>query len=237
MTAQDHTKVVLITGTRKGIGRYLAQRYVTSGCRVVGCSRQPAEPLGPNYVHYCLDVADEQAVRQMFGDIRKREGRLDVLINNAGVASMNLAALTPLASARRVVETNFLGTFLFSREAAKLMMQQRSGRIINVSTVAVPLRLAGEAVYASSKAAVATFTQILARELGELGITVNAVAPTPVDTELLQGVPAEQIERLVNQQSIRRMGTFDDVANVIDFFVSPSSDFITGQVVYLGGVS
>jgi 3-oxoacyl-[acyl-carrier protein] reductase len=173
----------------------------------------------------------------MMADIRKRLGGLDGLIYNAGIAAMNHALLTPLDSVRRVLETNVVGTFLLCREAAKLMRSARGGRIVNLTTVAVPLRLEGESIYAASKAAVEMLTRILARELAPLGITCNAVGPTPIATDLIGGVPADKIDRLLAMQAIHRLGEPRDVANVTDFFLRPESDFITGQVLYLGGVS
>lgn len=229
--------VMLVTGTRKGIGRYLAEYYLARDWRVVGCSRSPAEFEAPGYQHYCLDVADEKAVRTLFAQIRKQYGRLDVLLNNAGVAAMNHALLTPLETVSRLFDTNVLGVFLFCREAARLMQPRKSGRIVNFTTVAVPLMLEGEAAYAASKAAVASLTQILARELAPLGITVNAIGPTPIETDLIRSVPQEKLNRLLEQQAIHRFGEFADISNVVDFFIQPESNFITGQIVYLGGVS
>ncbi len=173
----------------------------------------------------------------MISSIQKRHGRLDILINNAGIASMNHILLTPTATVDRIMNTNFRGTFLLCREAAKLMRRRRYGRIVNLSTVAVPMQLEGEAIYAASKSAVVTFSRILARELADFGITCNVVGPTPIDTDLIRSVPQEKIDSIVNQQPIRRLGRFEDVANVIDFFVKPESGFVTGQVIYLGGVS
>ncbi len=229
-------RVMLITGTRKGIGEHLARHYTALGYRVVGCSRKPAEYELEGYQHVCLDVADEVAVKKALGQIRKSLGRLDVLINNAGIASMNHFLLTPMSTLERIFKTNVMGTFLLCREAARLMQTARFGRIVNFTTVAKPLRLEGEAAYASSKAAVESLTQILAREMADLGITVNAVGPTPIPTDLTRSVPEEKLQELVERQAIRRLGEFRDVANVIDFFIRPESDFVTGQILYLGGV-
>lgn len=228
--------VMVITGTRKGIGRHLAHHYASKGFWVVGCSRQPVDYQLENYQHFCLDITDEPRVKKMFTEIRQSYQQLDVLINNAGIAAMNHALLTPLETVKKVLATNVTGTFLFCREAAKLMKKNRYGRMVNFTTVAVPLKLAGEAVYAASKAAVLSLTQILARELADFNITVNAVGPTPIDTDLIRGVPEEKIQALIGQQAVRRMGEFRDVANVIDFFIRPESDFVTGQVIFLGGV-
>lgn len=229
--------MALITGTRKGIGRYLAEYYVGKGFQVVGCSREPSAYASTFYEHFCVDVSDEAKVKRMFGQIRKKLKRLDVLINNAGIASMNHTLLTPLATVRKILETNVVGSFVFCREAAKLMLTGEGGRIVNFSTVATPLKLEGEAVYAASKAAINTLTQILAREFAAHNITVNAVGPTPVQTDLIGAVPEEKIKELLRRQAIPRLGEFSDVANVIDFFIRPESCFVTGQILYLGGVS
>ncbi|MCX5900394.1 MAG: SDR family NAD(P)-dependent oxidoreductase [Proteobacteria bacterium] len=228
--------VMLITGTRKGIGRYLVEYYIQRGWIIYGCSREPADFTYDDYYHFCLSVSDEDKVKEMFAEIGRREGRLDVLINNAGVASMNHVILTPLSTVHRVLNTNVVGTFLFTREASKLMMKRKWGRIVNFATVATAMKLQGEAIYASSKAAICSLTEIMARELGDLGITVNAVGPTPTKTDLIKSVPKEKIDRLLEQQAVHRFGEFADITNVIDFFITPESDFITGQVIYLGGI-
>ncbi len=228
--------VTLVTGTRKGIGKYLVEHYLRQGHQVVGCSREPVDWHLTGYTHFCADVADEEAVRRIITFIRKTYGQLDHLINNAGIASMNHFLLTPLNSAEKILQTNLIGSFLFCREAAKLMAPKQFGRIVNFTTVATPLKLEGEAMYAASKAAIFSMTAIAAKELAPLGITVNAIGPTPIETDLIRAVPKDKMDGLLARQAIKRFGTFEDVANVIDFFLRKESDFVTGQNIYLGGV-
>ncbi|HET8782664.1 MAG TPA: SDR family oxidoreductase [Pyrinomonadaceae bacterium] len=234
--SQPIEQVVLITGARKGIGRSLAEHYLDHGYSVVGCSRKESDLRHDRYTHYCLDVSDETSVKNMFDGIATKNGRLDVLINNAGIASMNHVLLTSVDKAREILETNFIGTFLMCREAARLMKKNQFGRIVNLASVATPLKLEGEAVYAASKAAVISFTQVVAKELASFGITVNAIGPTPIDTDLIKSVPEEKLDQLISMQAIKRRGTFADVTNLVDFLIRPESDFITGQVIFLGGV-
>ncbi len=228
--------VTLITGTRKGIGKFLAHHLVGLGHRVVGCSRARPDWHVEGYEHHLADVGDEAQVKRVFSSIRKSYGRLDHLINNAGIASMNHCLLTPLSQVREVLNTNVAGVFLCCREAAKLMQTRKFGRIVNLASVATALMLEGEAVYAASKAAIISLTEILARELADFGITVNALGPTPVETDLIRGVPREKIERLLSRQAIPRFATFADLVNVVDFFLKPESSFITGQTLFLGGI-
>jgi 3-oxoacyl-[acyl-carrier protein] reductase len=233
----DTNKVILITGTRKGIGRYLSEYYLERGFVVLGCSRGESDLSHPRYEHFCIDVADEKAVIEMIASIRNRYGRIDYLLNNAGIASMNHSLLTPLAVVEKIFRTNVFGTFLFCREVGKVMAKNRAGRIVNFATVATPLKLEGESAYAASKAAIVSLTQVLAREFAGFNITVNALGPTPVYTDLIRNVPEEKMERLLQMQAIPRFGTFEDISNVLDFFLQDGSHFVTGQVIYLGGVS
>jgi 3-oxoacyl-[acyl-carrier protein] reductase len=229
-------RVALITGTRKGIGKYLAEHLIKSGYLVEGCSREDADWSLEGYTHRLCDVANEGDVTRMLRDIQKTRRRLDVVINNAGIASMNHTLLTPVITLDRIISTNFRGTFLVCREAAKLMQQKRYGRIVNLGTVALPMKLEGEAIYAASKGAVVAFTQILAAELGGFGITCNVVGPTPIETDLIRNVPKQKIDAIIQRMSVKRLGRMEDVSNAVDFFINPQSDYITGQVIYLGGL-
>jgi 3-oxoacyl-[acyl-carrier protein] reductase len=233
----EMAEVIVITGTSKGIGRYLIEYYLEKGYIVAGCSRNSVEFEAGRYFHYVCDVAKEIEVKSMVQDIYRKYKRIDVLINNAGIASMNHLLMTPIETVDKVFRTNVFGTFLFVRETAKVMVKAKAGKIINFATVATPLKLEGEATYAASKAAVETFTKIFAGELAPFNITVNAIGPTPVKTDLIRGVPKAKMNALLNRQNIRRFGRFEDISNVIDFFIRPESEFITGQIIYLGGIS
>ncbi len=230
-------KTIVITGTRKGIGKEMAKHYLAEGWQVVGCSRGEGSIEHAHYQHFSLDVSHEDAVIAMARTIKASHGKVEALLNNAGIASMNHALLTPAATVNRILQTNVVGTFLFCREMSKLMRRTNNGRIINFTTVAHPLNLEGEAIYAASKAAVESLTRILARELAELKITVNAIGPTPIETDLIRGVPQEKMDALLTRQALERLGEVRDVINAVDFYLREESDFITGQVLYLGGIN
>ena len=211
---------------------------------IVGEDDQDA--VGGKVVHFPPDEPVDQqpfvgAVQQMRFDfaaaVRKRFGHIDALINNAGVASMNHFMLTPLETARRLMNTNFFGPFAAIRAFISLLKKSEHPRVVNFSTVAVPFNLDGELAYVSSKAAVEELTKILAKELSGFKITVNAVGPTPVKTALTAKVPENKIQALLDRQAIKRFGEFEDIRNVINFYLQPESDFITGQIIYLGGVN
>lgn len=232
----NEPKIAVITGTRKGIGRYLAEYYLKKGLKVFGCSRGDSDLEDSFYHHYNVDVAVENEVIAMIKDVARQAGRIDYLINNAGIAAMNHSFLTPLSVVESIFKTNVFGTFLFCREAGRIMSHNKKGRIVNFTTIATPIKLEGESAYASSKAAVENLTKVLAREFSPFNVTVNAVGPTPIYTDLIKNVPKGKMDALLRMQAIHRFGTFEDVSNVIDFFLSEESNFITGQIVYLGGV-
>lgn len=229
--------IIVITGTSRGIGRSLAEYYTGQGHTVIGCSRSECDFQHDLYKHFTVDMSDEKAINDFAAAVRKQFGHIDALINNAGVASMNHFMLTPLDTAKRLMNTNFFGPFAAIRAFISLLKKSEHPRVVNFSTVAVPFNLDGELAYVSSKAAVEELTKILAKELANFKITVNAVGPTPVKTALTAKVPENKIQALLDRQAIKRFGEFEDVRNVINFYLQPESDFITGQIIYLGGVN
>jgi len=230
-------RVVLITGTSQGLGQFLAEQYLAAGARVFGCAIVPDETLRhERYDFTVLDVTDEKAVGGWVQRAGKLAGRVDILINNAGVASMNHSLLMPAETAKRLLLVNTLGTFVVSRECAKIMQRKKYGRIVNFSSVAVPLRLEGEAMYAAAKAANEAFTRVFAREVSAFGITCNAVGPSPIPTDLIRNVPKDRIDALVQRLAIKRLGAKEDLWPTMSFLTSEDAGYITGQVIYLGGV-
>lgn len=238
MIGPNTNTVILITGASRGIGRFLTNEYLKKGFQVVGCSRRPIEDLAAdNFTHICADITVESEVIQMFSQIRKKYGRLDIAINNAAVnPTISLALMTSMASAATTLNTNVLGTFVVSREAAKLMMRGRFGRIINFSSMAAKHEVIGEAIYSASKAAIHSLTRVMAKEFYKAGITCNVIAPSAIDTEMMKAVNAKALQEVLNRNAIPEMGHFEDVSNTIDWLIKPESKSITGQIIYLGGV-
>ncbi|HED36494.1 MAG TPA: SDR family oxidoreductase [Gammaproteobacteria bacterium] len=233
----SQSRNILITGSSRGLGKALAEHFLQNGDTVYGCSRSEGEIKHDNYFHYQVDIASPDDVNQLFFSLRKEIKQLDAIINNAGVASMNAFALTPVESFQKIFDINVQGTFLFCQKAFGLLKRSPNPRIINMTTVAVPLQLEGESIYAASKSAVETLTRIIAKEYGSFGITCNAIGPSPIDTALIKGVAKDKIAQLVKRQAVQKMATPEDVINLADFFLRPESKMISGQIVYLGGVS
>jgi 3-oxoacyl-[acyl-carrier protein] reductase len=225
-------QTVLITGASRGIGRHCADALHSVGYRVIGFSR--TLPRAAKFEALKCDVSDWEQVSRCFKSFRREPG-LYALINAAGTASMNLALTMPADSVRQIVATNLLGTIYCSQAAVPAMIRAKRGRIVNFSTIATALGLKGESVYVASKAGVEGFTRSFAREMADHNVTVNAIAPGPIATDLIQNVSSQQIEQIVARQIIPRMGTKDDVVKVISLLLSEEASMVTGEVIHLGG--
>jgi len=226
-------RTLIVTGASRGLGRYIAEKASVDGWHVVGVARKPFS--AETFETRVCDISDFEAVKALFGPFR-RSNEFFGLINVAGIASMNLVLTTPPATMEKIVRTNLLGTIYCSQAAAKILARRKQGRIINFSTIAVFLAIKGEAVYASSKAAVETFSRIFAREMAEHHITVNTIAPGPIDTDLIAKVPKAKITEIVSRQIIPEMAQPADVYDIVCLLLSKKGAWITGSVIPVGGV-
>ena len=222
----------LITGTSQGLGRALAERLLADGWTVHGFARGAQTLAHPHFRPHVVDVTDEAAVRGAVAAIAEG-GRLDLLVNNAGAASMNALLLTPGETAERLMRVNYLGTFHCLQAVGKAMVRQRAGRIVNVTTVAVPLSLEGEAAYVASKAAVEALTKVAAKELAPAGVIVSAVGFGPIDTALTRAIPQPALAK-IDAAIGRPQGT--TMAQAVDCLLAHVRNAEAGRVEYLGQI-
>lgn len=225
--------MIVVTGASRGIGRAVADRLTNEGIEVLGVARTlfPA-----NFEVRSLSVSSDSATKELCRSLRLRNCKVTGLINCAGLASMNLALMTTPRVVREIIETNLLGTIFMCQALAPLMVRGGGGSIINFSTVAVALALKGESVYVASKGGVEAFSRSFAREVAGHNIRVNCVAPGPIETDLLRGIPDETIQQVVNMQILQSQFETADICDVIQMLLSPLSRSITGQVIHIGGV-
>ena len=229
-------RVVVVTGARKGLGQVLANHFLAGGAKVIGISRGEATIRHPEYAHYAADVGDDAAVREVFIQIARALGKVDIVVNNAAVLTSMHAMLMPATRAEEMIRTNVLGVLYVSREAAKLMRKSKWGRIINIGSMASTLEPVGDSMYAATKSASLTLTGVLAKEFASYGVTVNTLAVTAFETDMLDQLPREKVDAVIAGLPLARYPTTEDITNVVDFFASPRSSYITAQTLYLGGV-
>lgn len=238
-------RAALVTGASRGIGRAIALALARQGARVaVNYTRQAEaarrvveeiEALGGEAFPVQADVRDAAAVDTMVEKVGNRYGRLDILVNNAGIIRDGLLVRMKEEDWQEVLDTNLKGVFYCTRAAARLMIRQHRGRIINLASVVGLMGNAGQANYASAKAGIIGFTRAVARELAPRGITVNAVAPGFIETDMTAGLSPRAKERLLEAIPMGRLGRPEEVAGVVVFLASEAANYITGQTIAVDG--
>jgi len=230
-------KVILITGTSRGLGRYLAEYYCKKGFKVIGCSRSPSQYSDSNYKHFEGDISEMGFIREIFKFIKSEFGRLDVLVNNA-VANPPFVNSVLLAadSVEKALKINVIAPMMFCQEAIKLMKKQVAGRIINIGSMVSKHEELGGAIYSTCKSAINTYSRVIAKEVSKTGITVNVVAVSALETELSEKLDHDFLMNVLKRNAIDKMGEMKDVSNLIDFLIRKESSAITSQILFLGGV-
>ena len=233
-------KTVLITGTSRGVGNIIATHFLKHNATVIGLSRGLDTINNANYFHLSVDLAKPEEIINVFKLIAKRFTKVDIVINNAAVLTSQYSMIMPLKNVLDMVNIDFIAVFLVSRESAKLMRKIPYGRIINIGSMAVSLEPIGDSLYAACKAGINTLANIMAKEFASMNVTCNTVAITAIETDMLrQHSPTAQvkIKEIINNLPVARMANNDDILNVIDFFSSSRSSYITAQILYLGGIN
>jgi 3-oxoacyl-[acyl-carrier protein] reductase len=238
-------RVAVVTGGYRGIGRALCVSLGRAGAHVVAAdvideavgkeTVAAVEAAGGTAELVRCDVTSSASVDAVFQDVLKRLGRLDILVNNAGIARDQLLLRVSDEDIQKTYAVNVTGAIYCARAAIRPMMRARHGRIINLASVVAELGNAGQAVYSSSKAALIGLTKTLAREYASRGVTVNAVAPGYIDTDMTRNLPEEAKKYMLGQVPLGRVGTPEDVAAAIQFLSSDEAGYITGQVLRVNG--
>jgi 3-oxoacyl-[acyl-carrier protein] reductase len=237
-------KVAVVTGGTRGIGLAIARLLADDGASVVVSGRDPdrlesaakeLEALGASALAVAADAAKREDADRLVEAAKERFGRIDVLVNNAGITRDQLLVRMKDDDWDKVMETNLRGVFLMTRAVGKVMMRQKSGRMINISSTAGLMGNAGQVNYSAAKAGVIGLSKAAARELAHWNILVNVVAPGLVETDMAAAIPAEGREALMQQVPLKRIGTAREVAEVVRFLAGEGAGYITGQVIQVNG--
>lgn len=238
-------KVVIVTGASRGIGSETAKTLAGYGAKVIvnycGSKEKAKEVVdeiitnGGTAVAYKANVACANEVEAMFSDVMNQFGRIDILVNNAGITRDNLIMKMSEEEFTSVINTNLVGAFHCCKQASKIMLKQKSGRIINISSVVGLIGNAGQANYCAAKAGIIGMTKSLAKELGSRQITVNAIAPGFIQTEMTQALSDKVKDMVISQVPLKKLGVTRDIAEAVAFLASEKAAYITGQVLQVDG--
>lgn len=233
---------VIVTGGSRGLGLATASRLAANGYRVVAVGRtrnekldaaiQNAEDAAPGSFHFTpFDLADIQAIPDFVKTIRKQFGTIYGLVNNAGISFDGALALMPITQIDRLVRFNTISPIVLTRSVVGSMMADKDGRIVNLASIAAFTGYSGLSVYSATKASMIGFTRSLAREVGRMGINVNAVAPGFIETDMTSGMKEEQRQQIERRSALRRLAEAEDVANAVEYLLSDKAKNITGTVI------
>ncbi|MBR3834009.1 MAG: 3-oxoacyl-[Lachnospiraceae bacterium] len=238
-------KTAIVTGGSRGIGRSICLALAKAGANVVTCYANGAdganetvklcEEQGVKAMAMKADVANYDDVSAMVAKTKEEFGTIDILVNNAGITKDNLMLKMSESDFEQVIDTNLKGAFLFTKDVSKIMLKQRSGRIINISSVVGVFGNAGQVNYAASKAGLIGMTKSVAKELASRGITSNVIAPGFIETDMTAALNEAVADEMLKAIPLKRMGTGEDIANAVVFLASDMASYITGQVICVDG--
>jgi len=237
-------QVALVTGASRGLGKAIATALAAQGASIAAVARseealkdtlEAVRAAGGTAEPFPVDVADSAAVDAVVEKVSARFGRIDLLVNNAGVTRDGLLARMKSEDWDTVINTNLKGAFNFTRQVGRIMVKQRSGRIVNISSVIGLMGNAGQANYAASKAGLIGFSKSVAKEFASRGITCNVVCPGFIETDMTKDLSEELKKKLLERIPLQRLGQPDDVAGVVEFLCSPAAGYITGQIITVDG--
>jgi 3-oxoacyl-[acyl-carrier protein] reductase len=228
-------QTIVVTGGSKGLGFGIACKLSSAGYRVVAIARQESKQLAASQqetIHFKpFDLANVEGIPQLIKELRREFGPIYGLVNNAGLGTSGVLANMPDAQVERLVRLNTVSPIILSKYVVRSMMVDGAGRIVNIASVISFTGYNGLSVYGATKASLVGFTRSLAREVGPLGINVNAVAPGFVDTDMTHGLKGKELEQLVRRSALRRLATIEDIANAVEFLIGDKSRNITGTVL------